>query len=303
MKERHDTMKWMLGLVAGVMVLGMATSASASFVLNEDFADPAWRHPTDQLFSSPNYPLMVSANGWTVGQGLGLPSGAAIKLRTDVLQYVNSFWENGSQSPTGGNPMELSRADLPELVTGSFSFGWRDGFGSHTNFEVQLKDASGNVAATIRHGWDTTIGNLTKVNGVDATTSVDSYLANGTQPAFITVNWDIPGDAVTLSVLDGPGGPDKSLGLVSTIQNGAGPITQFVLTSGNEGRETFLGSGITGGGGIEMVGSILGGQNDWGPGIANGLTITGVPIPEPASLFLLGAGGLLLLRLRRSRRD
>jgi hypothetical protein len=264
-------MRRALFLASCAFAVGFGSAAFGAEIINEDFTDPAWQHPTDNLFNSPPYPLMVDGvNGWTVNQGLGLPSGCAIKARTDVLQYVNSFWENGSQSPQGKNPTGISRSDLPNLIDGDFSFGWRDGFGGHTYWQVLLKDCQGKVAATIRHG--SANGNIMTVNGTPYT-ALGGYAANGPQPALVKVSWDINAGTVTLDeLLDGAGGANVAFGGSDAIQNGAGSIITFEFTSGNEATGN--------GGGIEMVGSILGGTNDFGVGVTNGLIINGTSEPE-----------------------
>jgi hypothetical protein len=266
-------MKVILFLIPIAVAIHLCSASFAAEILHEDFTDPAWRHPTEILFGVATYSLMVDGvNGWSVSQGLGLPSGAAIKTRTDVLQYVNSFWENGAQSSGGGNPAGISRSDLPMLIDGDFRFGWRDGFNQRTFWEVKLKDNNGNVAATVRHeGFLANgIGNQVTVNGTVAT-DTNAYSATAATPAFIAVSWDIPADSVTVSLLDGPNGPERTLGITKTIQNNAGFITTFELTSGNAGNGE--------GGGIEMVGSILGGTNEFGAGIGNGLVINGTGAP------------------------
>jgi hypothetical protein len=270
-------MKRALLVTAGAITLSLGSSAFGLEIVNEDFTDPAWRHPTDQLFSSPNYPLMVDGvNGWTVSQGPGLPSGSAIKLRTDKLEFVNSFWENGPQSPDGDNPTGISRSDLPNLVDGDFSFGWRDGFNSHSYWQVQLKDCLGRPGVTIRHDRDN--GNVLLVNGVLQSGVPDNYSATGALPTFIKVSWDLNAGTVTLDeLLDGPGGFNVSDQVPQPIQHNAGLITTFELITGNRATGS--------GGGMEMVGSIEGGANDFGT--ANGLIINGTPVVVTEDCFLV----------------
>jgi hypothetical protein len=269
-----EMIKPLLYLLTAMIASSITATVHAAEIIHEDFTDPAWRDSFFTLFNNANYPLMVDGvNGWTVKQGPFLPSGFAIKTRTDTLQFVNSGWEHGTQSPSGGNPVGLSRSDLPNLVGGDFRFGWRDGAGGRGFWEVKIKDAAGNVAATVRH--DTVagngFGNQITVNGTPFTDPA-SYAAADHWPAFVTARWNIQVNSVTVSLLDGPNGEEQSLGLTETIQNGAGPITTFEFTTGNSGNGD--------GGGIEMVGSILGGQNDFGAGVINGLVINGIIIPH-----------------------
>lgn len=284
-------------------IVGLApTSATASFNLVEDFTNPDWQGAT-KFWGV--YPVMVDGtNGWTVTQG-GYGGGAGVKdeaVGVNATKQINSFWEG---TGAGDQPAGISRADLPSLISGEFEFSWHDGYGAYTNWQVELRDKDDNVAATIRHdgrfavpatGKPETNSSQVSVNGTVMTGS--GYSSTSGEPTNITAAWDINANEVTVDVIDGFGGDNVSLGLTETIQNGAGAITQWIFTSGNNGDGAH-------GGGIEMTGhwdsnyATTGNASNIIGYDVDGIRISGVELPEPAGLVLMGIGSLVAFRRRR----
>ena len=274
-------------VVVAAIIIGLSNTSASAFTLLEDFTDTAWQDSTNKW----GYPHMIDGtNGWTVTHDKS-GSHAAVKgeLINNGVKQCCSFWEQGWTG--GGNPAGLSRADLPSLESGEFEFSYHNGYGGYTFWQVELRDKDDNVAATIRgEGSDFNgVGERITVNG---TTMTDGFMAVGAYPANITAAWDINADTVTVDLIDGFGGDNKSLGLSETIQNGAGAITQWVFTTGNSGNGEQ-------GGGIELVGHWDANQDNTYGFDVDGIRIEGVEVPEPAGLVLMGIGSLMAFRRRR----
>lgn len=267
-------------LMMVITIVGLGTSmAQATWTYTEDFTDLAWYASGSYKWGGTYMNTPTPAPGWS--HSVGPTSGLG-------LVYPEPRGESSAElyAVTGGyaDAAYLAYYGIPFHDQGSVSFSWVDGY-SGSAMNLRLMDGAGTSA--VRFWIGTRFGvrevQIEANNAPDYTQLIeytDGVTAKTGDRLYTTVSWDNVLNTVSVSSYN-------------SVSGATSPVRTASLTDGNvdiSAVQWFI-TGHGSGGGSEMV---------FG---AEGITFTS-SIPEPATMLLLAAGGVVLigrLRCRRAR--